>query len=247
MINITNKKELSALLSKKKTVFISPAWKDKKIKQILLCPGSIVSKNDGDSHYITANDLINLYKIDRKKYQITVLLRKDMEGDYPDWTKLHPLYSGNYEEKRKEIFGKTEIKPSAKKGKIEEVFWNKDSEYIWFCKWCGGIAYVPREFDICPFCNENQGIFNKNIGKVKLTEDEFQIEMIKEEGEYFASTPDTFYLMPGYEGYEEALKEIWKGSGTYKSAEEFFKEMDKQYNLSTPKKFNVKIGERINV
>ena len=56
--------------------------------QVLLCPGYVTSKNDGDEHYITAGQLKKLYRLDPNKHIIS------KHRGIP----LYPLYHGDYEE-----------------------------------------------------------------------------------------------------------------------------------------------------
>lgn len=244
MINCIIKKELPALLSKKKTVFISPVWNER--MTCFWC---------------------------NKKFEDLIEHTKN---------KYSNLSARSYDNQ--------EIKPSAKKNQIEDVFWNKDSEYEWFCPKCleGGIDYSAnrdverfslRDFNLpydmqttetkkalleeCPIteissCGCNKSPFPKNIGKVKLTEDEFQIEILKQDNIKNAFRIMTFgtsiledknefkygdlHFCPECKGDNKL--DFFKDLG-YNSAEEFFKEMDKIYDLSNPKKFNVKVGEWI--
>ncbi len=204
MINNQIKKELPALLSKKKTVFISPAWK----------------KN---SSYI---------------------------GD-----ELAPSVKNGSIVRYKYLT----IQPSAKKGEIEEVFWNKDSEYKLFCKHCGNAKHFRKKLqtdktfgDIlkreCPnYKATPEDYFNKNIGKVKLTRKEFQIQLFEEyhQNKKRFTVEVLGTISQWARSIRPSFKEkLAKGLG-YKNSEEFFKEINKQFDLSKPKKFNVKIGEWI--
>lgn len=56
-------------------------------------PGFVISKNDGDRHYVTANQLIRLYGVNPR--ECLVAGRTALPSD--DLIHLHPQYSGNYE------------------------------------------------------------------------------------------------------------------------------------------------------
>jgi hypothetical protein len=63
----------------------------------LVCPGIVISKSDGDKHYISASDLIRLYKVNPLECKI-VNSRESSAG--LDWSKyiiLRPRTDGNYD------------------------------------------------------------------------------------------------------------------------------------------------------
>ena len=61
----------------------------------LICPGVVTSKTDGDRHYITANQLISLYRVNHSE---CVVIPKNNKGYRPDGELivLSPDYSGQY-------------------------------------------------------------------------------------------------------------------------------------------------------
>ena len=61
----------------------------------LICPGMVTSKTDGDRHYITANQLISLYRVKRSE---CVVMPKNNRGYIPDdeLIRLSPDYNGRY-------------------------------------------------------------------------------------------------------------------------------------------------------
>lgn len=80
--------------------------------KLLICPGYVFGKNDGDKHFITAIQLLNLYKIERSKHEIKVCdFHQTFENRAKEiclckedgWILLHPLELGNYEEKILEL------------------------------------------------------------------------------------------------------------------------------------------------
>ncbi len=78
------------------------------MEQLLICPGYIFSKYDGARHYISAEQLIQLYRIDTRIHQTATLSDGVVDGywkeiHYVSWTKVYPLHDGNYEEVRKEL------------------------------------------------------------------------------------------------------------------------------------------------
>jgi hypothetical protein len=65
------------------------------MKKYLICPGMVTSKRDGDKHYITADQLIRLYKVNPSE---CVVMPKNNKGYRPDdeLIVLSPDYSGQY-------------------------------------------------------------------------------------------------------------------------------------------------------
>lgn len=73
----------------------------------LLCPGSVISRTDGDRHHITAVQLARLYGVSMDD---CIVLSSDWSGpsgerrrnelraraDSGDLIALHPRYDGNY-------------------------------------------------------------------------------------------------------------------------------------------------------
>jgi hypothetical protein len=61
----------------------------------LICPGMVTAKKDGDRHYITANQLIRLYKVNPSE---CVVMPKNNKGCRPgeELIMLAPDYSGQY-------------------------------------------------------------------------------------------------------------------------------------------------------
>lgn len=63
----------------------------------LVIPGNVLSMSDGDTHYVTADRLIQLYGVDRS---LCVVWPNDDRGWKAPSNLIHllPLYHGNYEE-----------------------------------------------------------------------------------------------------------------------------------------------------
>lgn len=62
----------------------------------LIFPGEVLSQYDGDVHFVTAPELMNLYKVDPKDCIVVRdagQLRGLVVGDY---IPLHPQFSGDY-------------------------------------------------------------------------------------------------------------------------------------------------------
>jgi len=68
-------------------------------KKYVICPGWIVSQNDGDRHFITAQQLIRLYGVNPKE----CIVRRERDNVLP-WHKelkwLRPKYNGDYQIRR---------------------------------------------------------------------------------------------------------------------------------------------------
>jgi len=71
----------------------------------LVIPDWVVSKNDGQLHYINADKLIKLYGVDRKECKILGDNKPDCQSriynrilfdQYKDLIKLTPRYDGDY-------------------------------------------------------------------------------------------------------------------------------------------------------
>jgi hypothetical protein len=73
------------------------------MKRFVICPGHVISQSDGDRHFISAGQLMRLYKVNMKE---CIVLRDD--GSKPpgyrpdhDWSRyifLKPRYHGDYAE-----------------------------------------------------------------------------------------------------------------------------------------------------
>lgn len=61
------------------------------MKKYLLCPGYVISNNDGEVHYITEEQLIRLYGVNRNDY-VSI---KDLKGS-TSLISLRPRPSGIY-------------------------------------------------------------------------------------------------------------------------------------------------------
>ena len=128
-------------------------------------------------------------------------------------------------------------KPAAYKvGDIVSFIWNRDSLWDWFCKKTGraicGINH-PRNDSFLNW-------FNKNLGKVKITE-VFMVEMGKEDNSELnkdgKKSKNDYYLQHGMgDSPVNQCKVIAKKDG-FKSAESFFKYFNDNYDLSQPRKF----------
>jgi hypothetical protein len=65
-------------------------------KMYLVVPGEVISKTDGQTHFISADKLIHLYKVNKR--DCVVLSSKSIAiNSYPDLIKLTPREDGNYE------------------------------------------------------------------------------------------------------------------------------------------------------
>lgn len=69
----------------------------------LVCPGYVVSKYDSDIHYINAEQLMKLYRVDPKECEIYEPVEDRPHSQYEadrrrhrDMIKLEPRYDGNY-------------------------------------------------------------------------------------------------------------------------------------------------------
>ena len=73
------------------------------MKKYVVCPGNIVSRNDGDTHYIGPYQLMRLYGVDPNECEIyepalwwSESYYKMEEKRYQGMIKLKPRYDGNY-------------------------------------------------------------------------------------------------------------------------------------------------------
>ena len=65
-------------------------------KQYLVFPGLVRSESEGDFHYISASQLINLYRVRSMDCKI-VTSENDVKGiDWLKYTILRPRTDGNY-------------------------------------------------------------------------------------------------------------------------------------------------------
>ena len=71
--------------------------------KILICPGYVISQTDGDRHFITGKQLVNLYQIDFRKHEVRELKKEDRILSYNGFVILGPLYDGNYLDVKKEL------------------------------------------------------------------------------------------------------------------------------------------------
>ena len=62
-------------------------------KEFLIVPGEVTSINDGDVHYISAHQLINLYGVQRDE---CIIVREDTRGFPEGLLHLEPSYEGDY-------------------------------------------------------------------------------------------------------------------------------------------------------
>jgi len=66
------------------------------MKKYLICPEKVISKNDGDLHFINANSLMQLYNV-KPEECIIINNKEDLQGlDITKYTILRPRYDGNY-------------------------------------------------------------------------------------------------------------------------------------------------------
>lgn len=73
------------------------------MKTIVLHPEYVVSKNDGDFHYIGNDRLLQLYNIPRSKYLIKIYDSNRPETllgfiNSPEYIHLYPRFDGKYED-----------------------------------------------------------------------------------------------------------------------------------------------------
>lgn len=117
--------------------------------------------------------------------------------------------------------------PKYKVGDIVKIVWNRDSDYNTFCENCsGGIHYAAIAHSCAGKTTsiplEKLRTFDKNLGKVKITE-VFEIEMWSNATGYcFLPYSDSTIILDGFV-----------------SPKSFFKYFAEKYDLSSPKKFYV--------
>jgi len=64
-------------------------------KKYLVCPGFMLSKTDGQNHWISANQLIELYSVNPQECVVDIPV-KTRGWNTAHLTKLYPRYDGNY-------------------------------------------------------------------------------------------------------------------------------------------------------
>ena len=72
----------------------------RKRKKYLVYPGWVISKNDCDTHYISAKDLINLYNVNPKDCIIIYNDTKVLGLNTSSFTKLRPRADGKYKKEQ---------------------------------------------------------------------------------------------------------------------------------------------------
>jgi len=129
--------------------------------------------------------------------------------------------------------------PKFKIGDEAELFWNKDSEFKWFCKLCGKPVEKTKGYFICRSkhlrrrgTEEINSHFLKNLGKIKITE-VFEIEMSKDKIISYELNSNVPILL------DRSVRDDFAKLDGFKSAKNMFAYFDKNYNLSSPKKFHV--------
>ena len=67
-------------------------------KRYLLCPGYVMSKTDGQYHYVGARDLARLYgvRIDQCEVRPERMIARFGWRPQPGLVELHPRYDGDY-------------------------------------------------------------------------------------------------------------------------------------------------------
>lgn len=65
-------------------------------KKYLVCPGKVESVRDGDWHYISAGQLISLYKVDSRDCKIVNSPESAAGIKWEDYIVLRPRTDGNY-------------------------------------------------------------------------------------------------------------------------------------------------------
>ena len=65
------------------------------MKKYAIHPGYVVSKFDGDEHYITFSQLVILYGLDHREC-INWNEREEITRKRDDYIHLYPKYDGNY-------------------------------------------------------------------------------------------------------------------------------------------------------
>lgn len=66
------------------------------MKKYIVIPGEVRSQNDGDIHFISAQQLIHLYGVDPKECKIVTRGEAEIRGFFGDWIFLFPRQDGNY-------------------------------------------------------------------------------------------------------------------------------------------------------
>lgn len=65
-------------------------------KKYLVCAGYVRSKNDGDRHFISFNQLIRLYGVNRDECHLYDPTRLYDPAEHKDMIALKPQFSGDY-------------------------------------------------------------------------------------------------------------------------------------------------------
>ena len=66
------------------------------MKKYLICPGNVISKKDGDEHYISAQQLIQLYGVNPKECKIINSVEEAAGLRGSEYIVLSPRYNGDY-------------------------------------------------------------------------------------------------------------------------------------------------------
>ena len=65
-------------------------------KKYLILPGVVRSRSDGDMHYISARQLIELYKVNPEECKIVDSPQSAQGIEWKDYIELRPRTDGNY-------------------------------------------------------------------------------------------------------------------------------------------------------
>lgn len=63
----------------------------------LVCPGIVISKHDGQEHYISARELISLFNVNPRECKIIDSRGSAYGIRWEDYTVLRPSTDGNYQ------------------------------------------------------------------------------------------------------------------------------------------------------
>ncbi len=134
--------------------------------------------------------------------------------------------------------------PTHQVGDKVKIGWDlEDTRHQTYCSGCG--KHQTQEAGVCFWgCNKTRctSVFNKHLGTVKITA-VFEIEMGKDNFGCWIKSKlwSGKYIDSAKKGWREGIKiydDFAKRDG-FKNAGEMFKFFDKQYDLSSPKKFHV--------
>ena len=233
---------LPSLLDKSKTQTIRSAWKDFSKLPIRLQPIiQYFCKKHNKLITVKKVDSINAYSVLFVCGKCTPLVKFMDRELFDDLS-----YKKNPFEKP----------PRFKVGEQVRLLWKQRSRHQTFKRKDGmplkDVNDIPSAFELYgknasklkrPLIDKELGIFNKNLGIVKITE-VFKIEMGRENQKFYLrfiddSTPirQGKYKFPINAGYART-NDLAKRDG-FKSAEKLFQFFDKEYDLSTPKPFGV--------